>query len=187
VTRDQPGRGLAPPTVGTFDLVALANFLAKQTKFVVDPVGISGHVEGCQRIQETGGEPPQAAVAQRRVRLLIEKDLQVDAVLSQKVAADVHDAEVEEVVLQRAADQELQRQVIQLLARRTFETGAGRQHLLDHDVARRQGRGQIPIMFGHLNLALGQREPDVMLDQPREELAIGLGCREGHHAYVCRG
>ena len=182
--RHQPGRGLTPPAVGTLDLVAVADFLAKQTELVIDAVGVAGHIESGERVEKAGREPAEAAVAQRRVGFFVEKDLQVDSIFGQEIAADVDDSEIEKVVLQRAADQELERQIIQPLAVGAFKAGPGREHLFDQHVAHGERGGHIPIVLGQLAPPLGQRETDVMFDKPGEQLAIGFSQRRPRHLYV---
>src|SRR5581483_9548355 len=78
-TWNKPGRGILLPGIGRFDLVTVANFLAEQAELIVDAVAVAGHIQRGHRIEETGSESPESAIAERRVMLFIEKRLQVDA------------------------------------------------------------------------------------------------------------
>src|SRR5260221_7971874 len=100
---DQPRRSLLLPGVGPLDLMAVANFLTEEAVFIVDAVAIAGEVEGRERIQKTCGEAAETAVAEGGVRLVVEEQLQVEASLGEVVTADVDDAEIIKIVLERAA------------------------------------------------------------------------------------
>jgi hypothetical protein len=62
-----------------------------------------------------------------------------------------------------------------------FEPRLGREHLFDQQVPHDHRGGAIPIRFGELNPALGQREAQVMIDERAKELAAAIVYgRKGH-------
>ena len=126
---------------------------------------------------------PETAIAERRVRLVIEEQLQVEAVLGEKIAANFDDAEVEEIVLERSADQKFERQVVELLGVAAIESRPRREHLFDQHVAHHQRGRAIPVGLRQLDPPLGQREAHVMVDQRIEQVPVYFGKRRnGHHS-----
>ena len=107
--RDQPRRQVAPPIVGTLDLEAIPNPLAKKPEFIVDAVGVARHIQRRQRVQKARRQPAEAAVAERRVGLFVEQQLQIDSVGCEEFAAGVDDAEIEQIVFERTTDEVFQR------------------------------------------------------------------------------
>src|SRR5208337_1705318 len=165
-------RGFPLPRVGALDLVAAPNLLPEESVIVVDSIRVAGQIERRHRIEVARREPAQAAVTERRVGLFIEQYLQVDSVFGQKVAAGVDNAEVEEVVFQRAPDQKFERQVVELLRIVAIETQTRREHLLDQHVANHQRGRAIPVVLRQIDPQLGQRKSDVMIDKLVEQVAI---------------
>src|SRR5437899_3163555 len=90
-TRDQPGRHFAAPAVGALTLEAIADFLAKETELVINPVGVAGEIQRRERIEKAGGEAAEAAIAEGGIGFFIEKRGQVDAVFGEEIAADIED------------------------------------------------------------------------------------------------
>jgi hypothetical protein len=66
-----PGVAAREPVVGRFDLLAVDDALAEHAVLVADAVAHARHAERGHRIEETGREPAQAAVAQRRIGLAL--------------------------------------------------------------------------------------------------------------------
>src|ERR1700736_2488075 len=77
--RKLPRIARAQPVVRRFDLLAVDNLLTEHAVFVTDAVAETRNAERCHRIEKTGREPPEAAVAEGRVRLDIDQRLHVDA------------------------------------------------------------------------------------------------------------
>ncbi len=73
---------------------------------------MAGHAERRHRFEEAGRQPAEAAIAQRRVRLVLEDLLEREARPAQRPLGLVQQAQVLDRVLEQAADQELHRQVI---------------------------------------------------------------------------
>ena len=76
---------------------------------------MAGVAQGGQGVDEAGGQPAQAAVAKSGVPLQLIEGLQVLPQVSQALPDHLGDAEVHEVVLQQAPDEELHGEIVDLL------------------------------------------------------------------------
>ena len=86
--------------------------LLEHAILVADAVAPAGQVEGGHGIDEAGGQPAQAAVAESGVLLCIHQGLHVVAQLLEGLAVDPLQLQVHHRVQQRAAHQELGAQVV---------------------------------------------------------------------------
>src|SRR6185503_181258 len=77
--RDLPGRAVDEPVIGLLALASALDLLAEQAELVVDPVAVPGHAERGHRVEEAGGEPAEAAVAEGGIGLERAQLLEVDA------------------------------------------------------------------------------------------------------------
>ncbi len=64
---------LTLPVIGRFNLLAIIERLAEQAILIVQSVAGGGLPHRCHRIHVAGGQPPQPAVAQRRIDLLLQQ------------------------------------------------------------------------------------------------------------------
>ncbi len=112
---DLPGVGTSEPVVGVLDLPAAGDLLAEDAVLVPQAVADRGDLERRHRVEEAGGEPAQAAVAQSGVGLRLDELRPVELLSLHRLPHDRLDPEVEDVVGQRPADQELHREVVDLL------------------------------------------------------------------------
>ena len=64
-----PGVAERQPVLGIFVLPAVDDHLAEQAVVVADAVAVRGNAERGHAFHEAGGEPAEAAIAERRVRL----------------------------------------------------------------------------------------------------------------------
>ena len=71
-----------------FDLAAVVDFLAEHAVFIPQAIADRGNLERRQRIDKTGGQPAQAAIAQPGVWLLLEQHVPVLACIRGEVVAD---------------------------------------------------------------------------------------------------
>ena len=110
-----PRIAVVEPGLGQFDLPAVGDLLAEHAVDVADAVAVRRHVDGRHALHEAGGEPPEAAIAERGVRLERGDHVDVDAERRQRLAHVVQQAEIGEGVAHQAADQELQRQIVDAL------------------------------------------------------------------------
>ena len=125
------------------------------------------------RVEKTGREPPEPAIAEARIRLLLEHAEPIDVLLPGEIRKDPVEHQAGDVVRQRPSDQELHRQVIDML--RVFaRVGFLRQHpSLREDVAYRPGQ-RLESLAG----PRGARRHDVVEDEVALVERI-VGPREG--------
>ncbi len=90
--------------------------LAEQAVLVADPVAVCRDAEGRHGVHEAGGEAAETAVAERRVALLAQHGVVVEAEVAERGAHRAEQSEVRHGVVQQAADQEFHRQVVDPLA-----------------------------------------------------------------------
>ena len=115
LTADLPGIAVGEPLVGSLDLAAVNDLLLKQAVAVAHAVAVAGNALGCHGIQEACGQTAQATVAQSRIGLLVLDDGQVEAHVVERLGDHVAHAKVEQVVVEQAADQKLDREVVHAL------------------------------------------------------------------------
>ena len=115
LTTNLPGIAVGEPLVGCLHLAAVNDLLLKQAVAVAHAVAVSGNALGCHGIQETCGQTAQATIAQSRIGLLVLDDRQVEAHVVERLGDDVAHAKVEQVVVEQAADQKLDREVVHAL------------------------------------------------------------------------
>ena len=112
---DLPGIAVGEPLVGGLDLAAVDDLLLKQAVTVAHAVAVAGDALGCHRIQEARGQTAQATVAQCRIGLLVLDDGQIKAHVVERLRDHIAHAKVEQVVVEQAADQKLDREVVHAL------------------------------------------------------------------------
>ena len=95
-----------------FLLPAVAEALLEYAVLVAQTITRRRQRHGRHRIEEAGRQPPETPVAEARVRLLVQKLHPLAAVLIESLAHHRIEDEIEDVVGERAADQKLNRDVI---------------------------------------------------------------------------
>ena len=150
LTTDLPGIAVGEPLVGGLDLAAVNDLLFKQAVAVAHAVAVAGNALGCHGIQEACGQTAQATVAQSRVGLLVLDDGQVKAHVVERLGDHVAHAKVEQIVVEQAADQKLDREVVHALlalGRRTgVALGGNGARLLGHELG--QGVKAVKVAGG---------------------------------------
>src|SRR6185437_14973210 len=109
------------PILGVLLLPAVADDLAEQAEIVTDAVAAGGDAEARHAFHQTGREPAQPAIAERRVRLGLAHLLEVDAEIAERRLDDRAQPQILDDIGEEAADQEFQRQIIDPLAPRSEE------------------------------------------------------------------
>ena len=102
------------PRVGLFVLHAILKGLMEQTKMVPQTYAVAGQVQRCQRVEEAGSQTPQAAVAQRRLRLYLFNVGKALSGSSQRRPGFVVQPQIDEVVGQQLANKEFGADIVQL-------------------------------------------------------------------------
>jgi hypothetical protein len=109
---DFPRVGVPQPVVRSFVLPAVLDGLAEDSVLVAQAVSHGRQLERRHRVEKAGGQPPQPAVAQARVGLLLEQLDRVKVSGTESLPGDGIQQQVRHVVGQRAAEEEFHRQVI---------------------------------------------------------------------------
>jgi hypothetical protein len=134
----------AHPVVGLFDLPAVANGLREHAVLVAQAVAERRQAEFGARVEKTCCQPPQTAVAERCVFLVLEQIGQRLADGRELLAHRAFEAECRQCVAERAAHQKFHRQVMH--APRTARghgpriVGLGLRPALRQQLATRAGR-----------------------------------------------
>ena len=156
-THELPRIAVDEPVLGRFLLPAAADDLAEEAIVVANAVAVRGDGQRRHAVHETGGEPTEAAIAERGVRLDSAQIRKIDAKLIERFAHWLSDAEIGQGVEQQAADQELEREVIDALAPIDVDGVQGFEPAPDDDVAGGERDRQKPVARGRelRNLADG--------------------------------
>ena len=133
------------PAVGLLALEAVDDLLLEEAVFVVDAVAVTGHAQGGERFQEAGSQASQAAVAKAGIGFAVENFLEADAESGEHFAAKFLEAQVRQVVAQRAAHEEFHGQVVEALGVFVAEARLGLEHAIDNAVADGQ-RNRIEVV-----------------------------------------
>ena len=135
------------PVLGELELPAVLQHLAEDAVVVADAVAVGGDRERRHAFHEAGGEPAEAAVAERGVGLELAQPVEIDAEVAQRLARRLGEAEVAERVEQQAPDQEFEREVVDALA--AVAVGlAGRVHpAIDDAIAHGERRRHEPVVL----------------------------------------
>src|ERR1035438_5347190 len=91
------------PAVRLLALKTANDFLLEQAELVVDAVAITGHIERGQRLEEASGQTTQTAIAQSCIGLAVENFVEADTETGEHSATELLNAQVGDVVTQRAA------------------------------------------------------------------------------------
>ena len=168
-----PGVAETQPFVGIFVLPALRDDLAEQAEIVTDAVADRGDRQRRHALHEAGGQPPETAIAERRIRLAFAQVRQADAEIAERRLEHRQQAHIVQRVGEQAADQEFEREVIDPLAAGVVALLFGHQPAVHDAVAQRQRRGLVPVAPGRHPGVLADRQP-----QLGEDGALDLGQRQ---------
>ena len=109
---DFPQVAVFQPVVGQLHLVAVHDLLLEKAVFIADGAAHGGQFQRRQRIEKTGGQAAQAAVAQARLRLLLEQQPFIDAQPFQGLHVIFFVHQRNHVVVHGAAHEEFRRKVV---------------------------------------------------------------------------
>ena len=140
-----PGVGGVEPVVGHLHLAAVHNGLPEHAVVVADAVAITRDAERGHRIQKTGRQPAQAAVAQSSIGLQLGHGVHVHAQFGQRLAHRGLQLQRNQRIAEGAPHQKLHRQVIDVF-HVLGALGAGGAHPALHQlVAYRMGGSMQPV------------------------------------------
>jgi hypothetical protein len=175
-----PGIAVSQPFVSPFNLPTIPDRLLKDPEFVPNAVTDGGQFQRRQRIHEAGGQAPEAAVAEAGVDFFVAEVATVEIQSFGGLVHDVPKAEVADVVVERAADQEFEREIVDTLFSLGGAGALGRQPAIDDPVADGVGGCHEPIAIGCGTRILADHQRKLGKDGALEfdELVLVLGaCR----------
>ena len=110
--RNFPRIAVAQPVVRLFDLETVGDMLQEHAVFITDAVADHWQLQCGAAVHEAGRESAEAAVAQTRIRLLINQVFEHNRERVHCFAGLVLDIKIQQMVTQRAPDQEFERHII---------------------------------------------------------------------------
>ena len=151
VTRIMPFKfprvAVLEPVIRRLFLPAVNDVLLKHPVVIADTVTTTRQAQGRQRIEETGGQAPKTAITQPRVILFVNQLFKVQPHLFQRAVHIFVDAQRQQGVRKRTANQKLHRQVINLAYFLRKLSTIRAQPALHHTVADGKQRGVEPLML----------------------------------------
>ena len=121
-SRRQPNVAFVEPFVGHFELPAVRDLLFENTVIVSDRETARNVIEVGQRFHISGGKSAETAVAETCVRLYRVKIAELETVMLDRFLENVGQPEVEKMVLQRSAEKEFHRHIIDLFGLLLFSS-----------------------------------------------------------------
>ena len=156
--RELPRVAERQPVLGIFLLPAVLDHLAEQPVVVADAVAVSGYAEARHAFHEAGGEAAETAIAERRVGLGRAQAIGIDAEVAKRGTRNVGEAEIAEHVGKQAADQELEREIVDALASLRVARAFGREPAMDDTVADGVRGRHEPVAVGGRGGILADRQ-----------------------------
>ena len=168
------------PVLRQFMLPAVLHHLTENAMVVADAVTVRGDRQRGHAFHEARREPPEPAIAQRRVRLDRAQPFERNTQFAERVLRRRGEPEVAERVHQQASDQELERQVVDALPAVAVRC-AGRLHpAVDGVVAYGERGRDEPVVIAGVAGILAHRIRELVEDQRAEGLdrsRLGRGDR----------
>ena len=168
-----PGIAEAEPFVRIFLLPAVRDDLAEQAEIVADAVADGGDRQRRHALHEARRQPPEAAIAERRIRLAFAQIREPDAEIAERRLEHRQQPHIVQGVGEQPADQEFQAEVVDPLAPLVVALLFRNQPAVHDAVAQRQRRRLVPVAPGRHPGVLADRQPE--LDEDR---ALDLGQRQ---------
>jgi len=111
-TLERPGIGRLQPGLGRFDLAPIDEALPEQPVFIADAIAMCGNFERRHGFEETGRQPTQPAVAQRRIGFVMQQRTQLDSQFAGHRLHPLGQPQIGDRVFQQPTEQELHRQIV---------------------------------------------------------------------------
>jgi len=140
-----PRVAVAEPFVRIFLLPAMRYDLAEQAEIVADAVADRRNRERRHALHKAGGEPPEAAIAEGRVRLAFAQVRQIDAEVAKRGLEHREQSHIVERVGEETADQEFEREIIDSLGAGVIAFLLGGEPAMHDAIAQRQRRRLVPV------------------------------------------
>ena len=140
-----PWRAVHHPAIGMLDLVTVFEGLAEQTELVIDAVADGRQIERSHRIQETGGETTQAAVAQTHIVLGTSQIFPINPEFFQGLTSMIIFAGILQGADEQSPHQILEREIIRATDVLSVVHRLSLDQAIKHPVAHSHGRGPKPV------------------------------------------
>jgi hypothetical protein len=164
--RDLPGVAVLEPGVGHLGLGTVDDALVEDAVLVADAVAVGRHAQRRERVEETGGEAAEAAVAEPGVPLRFAQIFERVAELAERLATGVDEAEVRHGVAERATHEELEREVVDALGVLLVVAVVRLDPIFDEAVAHGEGQADVRLPVAvDVARQLGQSELQVTQDR----------------------
>ena len=160
------------PVVRNLHLIAVADLLLEHPVAVADAAAVGGIVQGCEGVQETCRKASEAAVAQSRIRLLVLDLVDVKAELCEGLLHRRKGLQVDQVVAEGAAHQELHGEVVQGLRVRLLKCLLGSHPVVDDLILQSIGGCLKHLLLCGLRHLSAVHGADVVLHAPLEEVLV---------------
>ena len=112
---DLPWIAVFQPAVRLFGLIPTDDLLPKQAEAIANAHAHTGDAQMGHRIQKTGRQAAKAAVAQSRILLAGTQLIQIDAKIAEPLPNNVLHLQIDQVVFQQTANEELHGKIMDLL------------------------------------------------------------------------
>ena len=169
-----PGIAVVEPGLRQLDLPAVRDLLAEHAVDVADAVAVGRHVDRRHALHEARGQPSETAIAERGVGLERGDQVHVDAEPGERLAHGVEQAEIGEGVAHQAADQELERQIVDALGLVVVGLLGGFDPAFDDAVAHDGNRCGQPVVRGRHGGVLADPVAKAGQDLGRQICRVGI-------------
>src|SRR5262245_39031482 len=176
---DFPWVAEAKPPVAHLHLPAVADLLVEDPELVADAVADRRDLQGCERIEVAGREPSQAPVAEAGLFFLLEEALEIEAELCHRLPRGVEASEVDEVVAEMRAEQELGGQIGDCAYLVPIVRLGRPGRALEQAVAHAVGKGEILVVGGGGLREAAQDGEEVSLEYPLPGFDFGTAMHVG--------
>src|SRR5204862_7669733 len=113
--RELPGIPEGQPILGELHLPAVADDLAEEAVVVADAVAARREAGARHALNQAGGKPPQSAIAERGVGVGAAHLVEIDTKIAERRLERLGHAEVLDDMREEAADQKVEREVVNSL------------------------------------------------------------------------
>ncbi len=170
-----PGVVIFQPLVGDLHLPAVPDLLVENAELVAQPVADGRDAKRRQGVKVTGRQPPQAAVPQPRLFLLVQQAHETPVELGHRLFHLFINPQVDEVVPQVGARQVFRRKVAHHLHFLADEARHGVHQVMQQALPDGVGQGHVEVMGGGDAGGLPQQVEEILLDRPFQGLVTQTG------------
>lgn len=153
---DLPRIAQLQPFIRLLHLIAVHDLLVEDAEVVAETIADRRQAQRGHGIEKTGGQTTQAAIAEARVHFTVSQGLIVQAQFRHGVAAATFQLQVDDVISEQAANQELERKIIDAFDILLVVRLLGRDPALDQLVSYREGQREVPVAVSRGVAILGQ-------------------------------